>query len=641
MQTVLFNRFTPSGARRESLNGRDYLVVPMTLIVPGVLSGSKGPLLYPPDEVAREPAVWNHMPIVVYHPEQDGIPVSARSPSIVARSKVGEVYNSYIDENGKLKAEGWFDIEATQRVDNRVLSSLQHNRPIELSTGLYTDNQPVGIGEVAAYPTYNGKEYHFIARNYRPDHLAILPDQKGACSLSDGCGVLINMEMEADGDEPCCDSCKEGKPCDKCNHDDEDELITDNVRESFLTWLGRTIGVLNYDPDQARDENGRWVKGWKKKQRQAQAEAAAKAEAAKTEPTKSEAPADKQPAEPTKHYHKTVVKIVNPPAVPLPPAPASVGSKVDEKILSSLADDIKTLTRDGQNLRVALAGLSEKVSMLSMMSLQSQMASLQSKVGGFSLSEADQSLIKKITDHILTMGKDTSPVKDEKSEPAKPTKTKRPVEDRLKQIRDREQAKGTPYIDMVMYVLKQDRGSHSPAVPQNVTYTQLFKDLQRQARGEKPLHVDVPRKELASALKAVSHDFGKLSTKELYRLLPHMTYTDQDTPGVTGTDAIRQRHIPQSAVDKVIKTPTTNECPHIDDLSARVKARLVDDRRLLILLVMQLFNDCDGDAEELACSFKWLSSQMPDSRPTGNQLLLNMLYGTPLPLNRATEGCTV
>jgi hypothetical protein len=38
-----------------------------------------------------------------------------------------------------------------------------------------------------------------VARNYRPDHLAVLPDQRGACSLTDGCGVMVNtkhMEIE-------------------------------------------------------------------------------------------------------------------------------------------------------------------------------------------------------------------------------------------------------------------------------------------------------------------------------------------------------------------------------------------------------------------------------------------------------------
>src|SRR5690606_13771547 len=31
--------------------------------------------------------------------------------------------------------------------------------------------------------------YHSVARDYKPDHIAILPDRIGACSIADGCGV--------------------------------------------------------------------------------------------------------------------------------------------------------------------------------------------------------------------------------------------------------------------------------------------------------------------------------------------------------------------------------------------------------------------------------------------------------------------
>ena len=39
-----------ASVRRESLHGRSYLVAPTTLIVPGVLNGSMGPLYYPPED---------------------------------------------------------------------------------------------------------------------------------------------------------------------------------------------------------------------------------------------------------------------------------------------------------------------------------------------------------------------------------------------------------------------------------------------------------------------------------------------------------------------------------------------------------------------------------------------------------------
>jgi len=173
--------------RREKLHGREYLVAPMSLIVPGVLSGSKGALYYPAHEVSRNPENWNGMPVVLNHPTVNGRHVSARSPEILEQSQLGAVYNARIDAGGKLKAEGWFDIERTRLVDSRILDSLESQTPIELSTGLFTRNEPV-----TGNASFNGVGYTFIARDYRPDHLAILPDVRGACSIDDGCGVLVN-----------------------------------------------------------------------------------------------------------------------------------------------------------------------------------------------------------------------------------------------------------------------------------------------------------------------------------------------------------------------------------------------------------------------------------------------------------------
>lgn len=160
------------------------MVAPLTLIVSGVLNGSDGPLYYPPEEVQRNPTVWNNVPIVVYHPNVNGQAVSAKEPSVMTAQGIGTIFNA-TTKDGSLVAEAWFDIEHTERVDNRVLVSLRANKPIEVSTGLSLDRKAV------EGTTEKGVPYSFITSNYRPDHLAILPDQVGACSNDDGCGVLI------------------------------------------------------------------------------------------------------------------------------------------------------------------------------------------------------------------------------------------------------------------------------------------------------------------------------------------------------------------------------------------------------------------------------------------------------------------
>lgn len=187
METLSVN--VSGSVRREQLHGRNYLVAPVSLIVPGVLNGSKGPLLYPQEEVEKNPDAWNMMPLVVNHPTKAGKPISARIPAILEEYSIGYVFNASVD--GKLKAEAWFDEELTEAKEPRIKTWLETNTPFELSTGLFTTNDEAPEGSV-----HNGRPYKYTARNYRPDHLAVLPDQVGACSLNDGCGVLVNKEAE-------------------------------------------------------------------------------------------------------------------------------------------------------------------------------------------------------------------------------------------------------------------------------------------------------------------------------------------------------------------------------------------------------------------------------------------------------------
>lgn len=187
-----------TSAKRVRHQGRDYLVVPVTMLVPGVLNGSKGPLYYPPEEVSRNVDAWNGMPLTLDHPvdNESGGNVSARDPGVLEKYGIGHVYRVRIDRNngGKLKGEAWFDEKRVIEFDqillqnNRptILNRLLRGLPIELSTGLFTRNTPVRNGIAP-----NGRKYVAVARDYKPDHLAILPDSTGACSLKDGCGVHI------------------------------------------------------------------------------------------------------------------------------------------------------------------------------------------------------------------------------------------------------------------------------------------------------------------------------------------------------------------------------------------------------------------------------------------------------------------
>lgn len=189
-QNLTFNYSSAGGTRRETLHGRDYIVAPMAMLTEGVHNGSGGPLYYPEKECRAAAQSWNMRPVVVYHPEINGQGVSACDPDILEKQQVGMVMNTVWD--GKLRAEAWLEEGRLGTVDNRILDALEQNKMMEVSTGLFTDNEPEA-------GTYGTEVYTHIARNHRPDHLAILPDRVGACSIADGAGLL---QLNEDGGLP-------------------------------------------------------------------------------------------------------------------------------------------------------------------------------------------------------------------------------------------------------------------------------------------------------------------------------------------------------------------------------------------------------------------------------------------------------
>lgn len=172
---------------------KKHLVVPVTMIVEGVLNGSNGPLLHLAEDFGKFPEAWNGIPVVINHPAVNGQNVSANSPEVIEAEKVGTVYNSRI-ENNCLKAEVWLEETKLATVSPDTFSAIGLKQSIEVSVGVFT--------EYDAIPgTYNGIEYTAIARNHRPDHLALLPGGVGACSIADGCGIRVNSKKKGEENE--------------------------------------------------------------------------------------------------------------------------------------------------------------------------------------------------------------------------------------------------------------------------------------------------------------------------------------------------------------------------------------------------------------------------------------------------------
>lgn len=174
--------------RRVTFDGKPHLVAPVVILTEGVHNGSQGPIFYPSEELEKRPFLWNGVPVPIGHPEKEGVNISANSPDVLEEHSVGRLFNTHFDKTTKkLRSELWIDEQKTRRLSPETIAALEASLPLEVSTGIFTDDELVA-------GTYNGKQYTRIARNFKPDHLALLPGQKGACSYADGCGVRVNQE---------------------------------------------------------------------------------------------------------------------------------------------------------------------------------------------------------------------------------------------------------------------------------------------------------------------------------------------------------------------------------------------------------------------------------------------------------------
>lgn len=159
----------------EVFNGSEYLVLPVVMIVEGVLNGG----LYPLDEIKKSVDAWNGRPATMDHPRlASGVPITANTPETLEAVQLGIVFGAKISGNS-LVGEAWILADKYDEVKDIT----------EVSTGLFVDHEEA-TGE------YNGKSYDYIARNFNPDHLALLPDKTGSCSNEDGCGIQINESKE-------------------------------------------------------------------------------------------------------------------------------------------------------------------------------------------------------------------------------------------------------------------------------------------------------------------------------------------------------------------------------------------------------------------------------------------------------------
>ncbi len=176
---------------RKEVNNRTYLVVPVIMMVEGVHNGSRGAVYHSCDELRKSASDWNGKPVTISHPAINGQYVSANSESILKDWGVGHIENARMD-GVRLKGDAWLDEQKLIGISPDTLLAINDGKILEVSLGLFSEEDEIS-------GVWNGEEYITSAFNYIPDHLALLPEEIGACSVMDGCGIRVNKSNKSNG----------------------------------------------------------------------------------------------------------------------------------------------------------------------------------------------------------------------------------------------------------------------------------------------------------------------------------------------------------------------------------------------------------------------------------------------------------
>lgn len=181
-------------------NGKTWLVVNGVPIVEGVLNGH----LVPMDEFGAFAHDWNDISLVMRHPQTNEGTAKVPNSDV---PNVGRFYRANLDkERRALTGEFWFnkdDLLATpdgKEVYDRIIA----NGMIEVSTGYFAQTE-MTIGK------FHDTPYIGIHRNIHPDHIAVLPNERGACSVTDGCGINRNTSIVQNCGQGC-ENCPAKQP---------------------------------------------------------------------------------------------------------------------------------------------------------------------------------------------------------------------------------------------------------------------------------------------------------------------------------------------------------------------------------------------------------------------------------------------
>ncbi|MEG1038723.1 MAG: hypothetical protein RSE94_02265 [Pseudomonas sp.] len=188
MRELRVNAFTAvdnSKIRRETVDGREYVIVPSSTLPANVVMNS---VLYPVEETARTYKQLDGKLAPLGHPKDAaGNWISAGDPVAIHANHIGAFNrNVTLGEDGRVHAEKWIDVlfaNATER-GPEVLAAIEKGEPISTSIAVWLRVHPVAEG----LPYTGRAEYLAI------DHDAILIGETPAAGTDQGVGLFVNVD---------------------------------------------------------------------------------------------------------------------------------------------------------------------------------------------------------------------------------------------------------------------------------------------------------------------------------------------------------------------------------------------------------------------------------------------------------------
>jgi hypothetical protein len=176
--------------KSKKMDGKQYLVGPIVMATEGVMNG----LLYTADELKKSVPRWNGRPVTNGHPKDaEGKFITANTPETLEANQIGFLFHVNWDAKAsKLRGECWLEKSKLSKFPE-VNAKVNKSEMMEVSTGLF-------IERTGDSGIFNNEEYTNEATNHAPDHMALLPNEIGACSVEDGAGFpRANQQMTITG----------------------------------------------------------------------------------------------------------------------------------------------------------------------------------------------------------------------------------------------------------------------------------------------------------------------------------------------------------------------------------------------------------------------------------------------------------